>query len=334
MTFIRKPISLMLLTALILTALTGCAGLTNNSQSRTEAPRETSTTPLPVDPYEKARETQIVLYYKHEIADFLVPEVRTVMQEKKSTEELIVEELLKGPQGFQKVLVMPPSTEIIDVTRRNDTVFVNLTDDFLNPFDLSAIPGKENLPEEEVLAAQQEMKLFAIYSIVNSLTYLDGLNQVKIMVSNTQLSYRDMDADLLLQKNSILDLDSPMVALRRNKNVNQTPAETVRFFLNALITDPNWDILYPFLSNRTMDGNKLPPLDEFKAQISPIVGGMISFEGNLILDEEPLREKAFVTVQYTDKTVEPQKVVMEVLTLDYVDGIWKLRLPESFIQLR
>ena len=323
---------LLLLIALLLVTTTGCAGLMNNPQGGTDDPDDTSTTPLPIDPYEKAKETRIILYFKDEIADFLVPEERVVMQEKKSTEELIVEELLKGPQGFHKVLVMPPGTEIIDVTRRNDTVFVNLTDDFMNIFDLSTIPGKENIPEEEIPQTQLEMKRFALYSIVNSLTYLDGVNQVKIMVSNTQLSYRDMNADLLLQENSTLDLDSPMVALRRNRNMNQTPSRTARFFLNALMTEPNWDVLYPFLSNRTMDGSTLPPLDEFKAQIPAIVGGMISFEGNPILEEEYMMEKAFVTAQFIDKTVEPQKQVTEVLTLDRVDGMWKLRLPSIFSQ--
>jgi germination protein M len=333
-TFIRKPILLLLLIASLIVTATGCAGLMNNPQEGADNPQGTSTTPLPIDPYEKAKETRIVLYFKDEIADFLVPEERVVMQEKKSTEELIVEELLKGPQSFHKVLVMPPGTEIIDVTRRNDTVFVNLTDDFLNLFDLSTIPGKENIPEEEIPQTQLEMKLFSLYSIVNSLTYLDGVNQVKIMVSNTQLSYREMNADLILQENSTLNLDSPMVALRRNRNVNQTPAKTARFILNALLTEPNWDVLYPFLSNKTMDGNTLPPLDEFKAQVPPIVGGMISFEGNPILEEEYLMDKAFVTAQFIDKTVEPQKQVTEVLTLDRIDGMWKLRLPAFFSQYR
>lgn len=333
MTFIRKPILLLLLIVFILTAGAGCNGWMNNSQGNSSSPLESSA-PISIDPYEKAKETKIVLYFKNEIADFLVPEERTVMQEKKSTEEIIVEELLKGPQGFQKVLIMPPGTDVIDVTRRNDTIFVNLTDDFLNPFDLSTIPGKENVPEEENHQVQLEMKRFALYSIVNSLTYLDGVNQVKIMVSNTQMTYREMNADLLLQENSTLDLDSPMVALHRNKDVNQSPAKTVRFFLNSLMSEPDWDILYPFLSSKTMDGNTLLPLDEFKAQIIPVVGGMISFEGNPILDEEFLMNKAFVTVQYTDKTVEPQKVVTEVLTLDNTDGMWKLRLPTFFNQYK
>ena len=331
MTNIRKLI-LLLSVILVLTAVTGCAGWMSNPLNNSDGSPKPGQTddPLPVDPYEEAKETQITLYFKHEIADFLVPEGRKVMQEKKSTELLIMEELLKGPQGFQKVLVMPPGTEILDVTRRNDTVFVNLTDGFLNPFDLTAIPGKQNLVEEEIQQTQLEMKRLALYSIVNSLTYLDGVNQVKIMVSNTQLSYEAMSANLLIQDSSTLDPEAPMVALRRNKNVNQTPGKTVRLFLNALLTEPDWDIMYPFLSTKTMDGSTLPPLDELKERINPIVGGMIAFEGNPVLEEEYLQNKAFVTVQYTVKTEEPVKVVTDVFTLDEIDGIWKLRLPAFF----
>jgi hypothetical protein len=320
----------------ILALITGCAQLPGQGQSETNDAAEPTprSSPLPIDPYEQARETEVILYFKHEIADFLVPESRVVTQEKKSTEQIIVEEVLKGPQGFYRVQVMPPGTEIIDVTRRSDTVFVNLTDDFLHPIDLSAIPGKENIPEEDIPQVQAEMKRLAIYSIVNSLTYLDGVNQVKLMINNTQLSYKEMGAELLLLDNPAADADSPMTAIRRNKNVLQSPARITRIFFNALTAEPNWDMLYPFLSSKTMDGENLPTLDEFKAQVPTIVGGMISFEGNPVLEEEYLINKAFVTVKYTDHTTDALKEVTEVLTLDYIDGIWKLRLPAFLSQFR
>lgn len=337
--FIKKTI-LLILVCILLVAQTGCAGFIEkliNEKEDNEAgaqDEDKQDSPLPIDPYEQAREIEITLYFKHEIADFLIPETRMVLQEKKSTEQIIMEELLKGPQGFQRLPIMPPGTDIIDVTRRNDTVFVNLTDDFLNPIDLSAIPGRENTTEEDYPIVQAEMKRLAAYSIVNSLTMLDGVNLVKLMVNNTQLSYRDMGTELLLEEGSELDLDSPMVALRRNRNMNQSPARTVRLVLNALTAEPDWDLIYPFLSNKTMDGSNLLPLDEFKAQIPPVVGGMVAFEGNPVLDEEPFFDRAFVTVQYTDKTTETEKEVTEKLTVDVIDGIWKVRLPSFFSQYR
>jgi len=331
-----KKAALITLALIILMVQTGCTGFIDNlinrqsNDSLTEEKGQQNN-PVPIDPYEQAREIEITLYYKHEIADFLVPEVRTVTQEKKSTEQIIVEELLKGPQSFERLLVMPPGTDIIDVIRKNDTVFVNLTDDFLNPIDLSAIPGRENTSEEDYQTVQAEMKRLAVYSIVNSLTMLEGVNLVKLMVNNTQLSYREMGTELLIEEGSELDPDSPMVALRRNKNMNQSPARTVRLLFNALAAEPDWDLVYPFLSDKTMDGSTLPSLDEFKAQMPSVVGGLIEFEGNPVVDEEYLDDKAFVTVHYTDKTYDMPKEVTETITVDLTDGIWKVRLP-SFLR--
>ena len=311
-------------------------GSKKNNDSLNQQQQES---PMPIDPYEQAKEVSIILYFKHEIADFLVPEKRTVLQEKQSIEQLVVEELLKGPQNFERRLVMPSNTKVLDVTRKLDTVYVNLSEDFLNPIDLSDIPGREDTPEADIPKVQAEMKRLAVYSIVNSLTYLDGVNQVKLMVNNSQPTYHDMGTELLIEEGSDLKPDSPMIAIRRNKNVNLSPARTVRMVLNALSAEPDWDIIYMFLSNKTMDGSTLPPLDEFKEMIPPVVGGMITFEGNPVLDEEYVigdKSKAFVIVRYTDKTADTDtpKEVTEVLTVDDAEGIWKVRLPAFFSRFK
>jgi spore germination protein GerM len=337
--FIKKLI-ILVLAVLYLMMSAGCQQLINNRQdlqqntdSLNQQGKQVS--PMPIDPYEQAKEVSITLYFKHEIADFLIPEQRTVLQDKRPIEQLIVEELLKGPQHFERRLVMPPGTQVLDVTRKNDTVFVNLTEDFLNPVDLSTIPGYENIAEEDIEKAQGEMKRLAVYSIVNSLTFLDGVSQVKLMINNTQLSYREMGTELLIEEGSALSPDSPMMAVRRNKNMNLTPARTVRRVLNALTAEPDWDIIYMFLSNKTMDGSTLPPLDEFKKKITPVIGGMISFEGNNpVIEEEYLGGKAFVTVKYTEKVTGTPKEVTETLTVDELDGIWKVRLPSFFSQFK
>lgn len=331
MEFIKK-LMIWTLVVLLLFPAAGCSQFLNNPQNPKGTGDQVS--PMPIDPYEQAKEVNITLYFKHEIAPFLVPEKRTVHQDKQTIEQLVVEELLKGPQSFERRLVMPPGTDVIDVTRRGDTVFVNLTQEFLNPIDLSSIPGLEDTAESDVPRVQAEMKRLAVYSIVNSLTYLDGVNQVKLMINNTQLSYREMGTELLIEEGSVLDPDSPMMAVRRNKNVNLSPAKTVRLVFGALTAEPDWDLIYMFLSKKTMDGGTLPPLDEFKKKIPPIVGGMVAFEGNPVLEEEYMLDKAFVTIQYTDKTTDPPKEVTEVLTVDETEGIWKVRLPALFNQYK
>lgn len=81
-----------------------------------------------------------------------------------------------------------------------------------------------------------------------------------------------------------------------------------------------------------MDGSTLPDLDELKTRM-PAIGGMVEFEGNPIAEEEYLIDKAFVTVNYISKT-EDDRQTREVLIVDLVDGIWKVRLPGFFSQYR
>ena len=94
MNLIKKSILLILVVAgLIVQA--GCAGLFKNADHGPESSHsadpqdQQGASPLPIDPYEQAAEIQITLYFKHEIADFRVPEQRTVMQEKRAPSRLL-----------------------------------------------------------------------------------------------------------------------------------------------------------------------------------------------------------------------------------------------------
>lgn len=318
---------------LLAIALTGCSMLSGQRKDGKNTAGPNS--PVPIDPNAESNEIEITLYYKHELADYLVTEKRTVVQENQSIEQLVVEELLKGPKKHERRLVMPPDTDIINVSRQGDTVFVNLTNNFVGAINLAELPGKENVAEADKPAVQANMKRLAIYSIVNTLTYLDGVNQVKLLVSNRQMSYKEMGAERLLQEQGgSLTPDSPMLAIRRNQNANLTPSKTVRLVMNALLVEPDWDFVYKFLSDKTMDGSTLPPLDELKSKVPSVVGGLIEFEDNPVVEEEYLGNKAFVTVNYTYKADGSRREVREVLTVDYIDGIWKVRLPMFLSQYR
>ncbi len=331
-----KRLAFILCSAVLFFMLSGCALIRDIFPEARDPEIQQPANPVPVDPHAKAEEKEIILYFKHEIADVLVPERRRVMQEKQTEEQLIVQELLKGPQNFERRSVMPPGTSLIDVVRRADTVFVNVTEDFLNDIVLVNLPGKEDTPESDIPRIQAEMKRLSVYSIVHSLTYLDGVNQVKLLVGNRQLSYKEMGTELLLEEGSMLTGDSPMMAIRRDKAFILTPSKAVAFVLNQLTGEPDWDSVYLFLSDKTMDNSNLPPLDVFKARIPPVIGGYIEYEGNPIEGEEYVMEKAFVTVRYTLRTGNGRRDIYEVLTVDNknLEGIWKVRLPEFFNQFR
>lgn len=330
-----KTLLISLWILLLLAGTTACGRIRVPWQDAAPTPDQPQN-PIAVDPHAKAEEREIVLYFKHEFADLLVPERRIVLQDKQTEEQLILQELLKGPQAFERRAVMPPGTALIDVVRRGETVFVNLTEEFLGDIPLAALPGKELIPEEEIPRVQAEMKRLSIYSIVHSLTFLDGVNQVKLLVESRQLSYAEMDAELLLEEGTLLTEDSPMMAIPRNQAFNLSPSDSVYFVLNQWTGETDWDKVYPFLSDRTMDNSSLPPLQELKARFPAVVGGYIEFEGYPILEEEFLMDKAFVTVRYTLKLGAVRREVREVLTVDNrnLEGLWKVRLPEFFSQFR
>lgn len=94
-----------------------------------------------------------------------------------SMDRLIVEELIAGPEGGGSVengfATLSPDTKIVSVTTRDNTCYVNLDEGFLN------LPG--NVTPEA-----------AIYSIVNSLVELSGINKVQISVNgSTDLIYME-----------------------------------------------------------------------------------------------------------------------------------------------
>lgn len=317
---------------ILISSLTGCSAIINRNfslgrKSKLLEKKEG----LIVDPDPQATEESITLYFKHQYADLLVWETRTVKKCKQSLEHLVMEELLKGPIKHERLLVMPSGTKILSVTRYGETVFVDLSREFLNDIDLSAIAGKESTQPDDKNKAQIEMKKMAIYSIVNSITRsIVGVNKVKILVESRALSYEEMKADLLSPNQA--NLKSPMPELYRNKNIILSPGKSVEKLLNAMIGEPDWDKAYAFLASEAIDNTNLPPIDEFKKQAiaNPI---SLELDGNPIIDEEIMSDgTAYVIARFTIRYSNGLKVPFDkfIFTVVNKEGIWKVRLPKEF----
>ncbi len=128
-----------------------------------------------INAYEKV---SLTLYYADRSGTNLEAHlVDRVYNSNISMDRLIVEELIAGPEdgdgaenGFA---TLSPETKIVSVTTRDNTCYVNLDEGFLN------LPG--NITPE-----------VAIYSIVNSLVELSGVNKVQISVNgSTDLIYME-----------------------------------------------------------------------------------------------------------------------------------------------
>ena len=110
-------------------------------------------------------ETEVVLYFSSMDGASLVRERREVHYSTNiSVEKLIVEQLIEGPQKSGIKATIPSETKIISVTVAEGVCYVNLDTSFYNQ--------NAEIKEEVVL-----------YSIVNSLTELKGINKVQIAVN-------------------------------------------------------------------------------------------------------------------------------------------------------
>lgn len=110
--------------------------------------------------------SDVVLYFANGMGEGLSAERRTVEYPASSAiEKTIVEELIKGPINDGNISIIPTDTKVLSVETKNGVCFVNLSKEFVDKYQ-GGTAG-------EVLT---------IYSIVNSLTELDTVSSVQLLI--------------------------------------------------------------------------------------------------------------------------------------------------------
>lgn len=153
-------------------------------------------------------EVQLTLYFANQTGDRLIKANRKFMYNTNiSMEKLIVEQIISGPieknEKGEFASVYPtvnPQTKIISVTVKDMICYVNLDKTFLEqPYNVTAET--------------------TIYSLVNSLTELTGVNKVQISVDGkTDVKYREnYSFETVFERN--LEL------LQQEKTATKAPAE-------------------------------------------------------------------------------------------------------------
>ncbi|MDO4285729.1 MAG: GerMN domain-containing protein [Eubacteriales bacterium] len=135
-----------------------------------------------INTYEKVR---LHLYFANEEGTALVDTYRTVVYNSNiSMEKLVVEELLKGPNTALVYPTLNPQAKILSVTSKDGVCYVSFDSAFLTePYNVT--------PE------------VAIYSLVNSLTALSGINKVQISIDGdtTQSFLETMNFQTVYERN-------------------------------------------------------------------------------------------------------------------------------------
>ncbi len=107
----------------------------------------------------------ITLYFTDKTGKKLLPETRRTTMIDNSLEKTIITELIKGPVSEGLEPTLPESTKLLSVETTEEICFVNLSS--------SSMPKlKKGSMEERI----------AVYSIVNSITRIAGIEKVQILI--------------------------------------------------------------------------------------------------------------------------------------------------------
>ena len=149
----------------------------------------------------------ITLYFSNPKGTALIPEVQEVHYSSNiSLEKLVMEQLLRGPEGKGKRAAIPDGTKLVNVSVLDGVGFVNLSEGFLN----------QNYEIAEPVV---------IYSIVNSLAELPNINKVQIAVNgDSAITYREkMKLETMYER----DLDYVDEGARTQEEQREEETETV-----------------------------------------------------------------------------------------------------------
>lgn len=131
--------------------------------------------------------TTLSLYFASADGASLVKEERQVYYSSNiALEKLVIDNLLKGPNGENAIGTLPANTKLLNISVTDGVCYVNLDNTFLNTV--------EGVSDE-----------VTIYSIVNSLTELDHAAKVQILVDGeNNIKYHDtFDLSGLLERSDV-----------------------------------------------------------------------------------------------------------------------------------
>lgn len=157
----RALMAILLVLTLFTMVLAGCATKPGKTNDNNKAAGDKTKQPEKMD---------VVLYFSDDQAMYLVPENREVeVKDKKdlsAVARVIAEELVKGPQNKDLVRTIPPEARVLGVKIQQDTALV----DFSEEISTKHWGGSTG-------------ETMTISSIVNSITELEGIDKVQILIA-------------------------------------------------------------------------------------------------------------------------------------------------------
>ncbi|SHI50998.1 Sporulation and spore germination [Geosporobacter subterraneus DSM 17957] len=254
----------------------------------------------PIPPIPDKTKYEMNLYFGSPDYKQLVIEKRIIVSEELSEEKVIVEELIKGPRNKVLRASIPPETRLLSVNTTEGICYVNLSNEFLNTYRWS----------------QQMNEAITIWSIVNSLTELNEVQGVQILVEGNKVD--------VIEK--YYSLKQPYF---RNeellKKEDLTPYETFNLFIDRL-KNADYNAAYEMVeesSRKRVDFVKFRLVMGNYAR--EVRGYEIARYQTQRYSEEMVLVITYQKKKTTISTVEDQLV--EYWKFVYDDNEWKIILP-------
>ncbi|MDF2673315.1 MAG: GerMN protein [Clostridiales bacterium] len=163
-----------------------------------------------------------LIYFPDSTGSYLIPEDR-IAEFDTSLEKTVMKELLRGPLSSSTVSPIPAGTKLLSISRSRDSVNVNLSGEF-----------KRNHP------GGSTAELMSIYSIVDSLTEIPGVNRVLFKIDGK------LQGTLAGHVTFNKPIGRNRALLKRNKALN--PAEVLNLQM-TLESQGKWLEAYLLLSD-------------------------------------------------------------------------------------
>jgi len=138
--------------------------LMSSCSNSAESHGENSVPKTPVDPNPEKGTVEVLLYFSDSEAMYLLPERREVSQNNRSLAEIIVNELIKGPEQEERLQTIPEEAELQLAEVVDGIAYVNFS---------------EEISTEHVGGSAGE--IITIYSIVNTLVELPEIEAVQLL---------------------------------------------------------------------------------------------------------------------------------------------------------
>lgn len=133
-----------------------CSKLDRNIDGFNNAP--------PLDPFKTKTFDRLSFYYPDKNKIRLASEERFLSYTNKMLEEVLINELLKGPRNKEMIRIIPEKTKLLSVKTIGEVTYVNFS---------KHIQSKDVSEKDEA---------FIVYSIVNTLSQLSNVNSIQILI--------------------------------------------------------------------------------------------------------------------------------------------------------